>query len=249
MSLMISVVTATFNSSGTVGQTIKSVKDQTYRNIEHVVVDGGSTDDTLDLVAGNMRDGTIINSQRDEGIYDALNRGVSLSTGDVVGFLHSDDFYYDDFVVQSIAEAFKDPAVDMCYGDLIYVSKNDTKKVVRRWRAGGFAKSRLKFGWMPPHPSLYVRRELLLKYPFDVRFSVSGDYDQMIRMLCTRDQEILYLPTIFVAMRTGGASNRSVRNIFRKSFEDYKVIRKHSIGGLGTVLAKNIRKIPQLFSA
>lgn len=243
----ISVVTAAYNSAQTILATLDSLNQQTYPVVEHVIVDGLSTDNTLDIVRRHGIEGIIIDSQRDLGIYDALNRGVQLASGDVVGFLHSDDFFAGPDVLATIAEVFRDPLVSMCYGDLVYVSGNDLSRVIRRWKSSKFRRSRLKFGWMPPHPTVYVRRELLLSYPFKLDYKISGDYDALLRLLLWESIKAVYIPRELVHMRLGGASNKSVSNIWTKTTEDWRAIRSNHVGGIATLISKNVRKFAQFF--
>lgn len=243
----ISVVTATYNSEKTLRSTLDSLKNQTYANFEHVVVDGFSTDDTLQIISESGVCDAIVDCQRDDGIYCALNRGIGLATGDVVGFLHSDDFFPNSGVLAMIAEVFVDPSVDICFGDLAYVSRANEARVVRRWKSGSFQSSRLRFGWMPPHPTFYVRRELLQRHLFNLEYRISADYDAMLRLL-TSDNNVCYIPHELVHMRLGGASNKSVSNILKKIKEDWRSIKSNGVGGPLTLLSKNLRKLPQFFN-
>lgn len=245
MPVKISLVTATFNSGSTILDARKSVLKQSYPHVEHLIVDGLSTDNTLDLIREINQTNLIIDSRQDDGIYDALNRGVRLATGDVVGFLHSDDYFPDESVLECVANGFENQSADICYGDLAYVSKLDTNRVVRRWRAGDFSRSKLRFGWMPPHPTVYVRREMLLEHPFNLDYHISADYDAMLRLLANDRHKVFYLRKELVHMRLGGASNKSVRNILAKTREDWEVINSNAIGGALTLASKNLRKIPQ----
>ena len=148
-------------------------------------------------------------------------------------------------MLSAIAGVFENPSVDMCFGDLAYVRQVDDQRVVRRWRSGEFRRSRLRFGWMPPHPTVYVRRELLQQYLFNVNFRISGDYDVLLRLLCRDSIEAVYIPRELVHMRLGGASNKSVANMLKKTKEDWQAMRSTDVGGLLTLVCKNIRKLPQ----
>jgi glycosyltransferase len=247
ISTKISIVTACFNSVDTIRNTIDSVNIQSYPNIEHVFVDGLSTDNTLSLIRNLSVRNKIVKSESDNGIYDALNKGIRLSTGDVIGFLHADDFYPSNDVVAKIAQAFKDPAVQAVYGDLQYVPKDDPNKVFRHWKTGEFSSSKLLRGWMPPHPTLYIRRELYDKIGgFDTKYRIAADYDSILKLFSDPDLVSVYIPEVLVKMRTGGASNRSIRNIIKKSREDLNALKSSNVGGLYTLVAKNLRKIGQL---
>ncbi len=244
----ISIITATFNSARTIQGTLESLKQQSYSNFEHVVVDGLSTDRTLKVIEEFGIKGAVIDSRSDQGIYDALNRGIGLATGDVIGFLHSDDYYPNPDVLSRIAKAFENPSIAMCFGDLAYVRQEDASVVVRRWISGKFRPTRLKFGWMPPHPTLYVRRELLQRHLFNVEYRISGDYEAMLRLLVRlSSQQVAYIPHELVHMRLGGASNKSVANLLKKTKEDWRAIRSNKVGGVVTLVSKNVRKLPQFF--
>ena len=244
--IKVSVVTACYNSAKTIGTTIQSVNAQSYRNIDHVFVDGGSTDDTLNVISSVARENHSLLSEPDNGIYDALNKGIQRSTGDVVGFLHADDFYAHYDVVKTIGECFTNPEVQAVFGDLQYVSQSDTDKVIRTWGTKAFNPNRLKRGWMPPHPTLYVRKEWYKRIGgFDVEYRISADYLSILQMFTNPDFEAVYLPQVLVKMRVGGASNRSLKNIIQKSREDFAALKHTGVGGLGTLLSKNLRKVGQ----
>jgi len=148
-------MTAVYNRADTIAQAVQSVQAQSWHNVEHVVIDGASTDGTLQAVQASMNARTVLVSEPDNGIYDALNKGLARATGDVIGLMHSDDFYADNDVLQSVAAAFANPTVNAVYGDLDYVAKSDTSHIIRRWRSGEYSPSKLSHGWMPPHPTLY----------------------------------------------------------------------------------------------
>lgn len=244
--MKVSIITAVYNARETVGEAIESILAQSYPNIELVVIDGASTDGTVDVLERYRDKIASFVSEKDDGIYDALNKGVARASGDVVGFLHADDMLASTEAVKRIADAFADPAVDAAYGDLVYVNKLDCDKVIRYWRAGEYSRSRLKAGWMPPHPTFYVRRSVYEEMGgFDASLRVAADYDCMLRFLWQGRIACRYVPEVLVRMRVGGASNRSVANILRKSAEDYRAIRRNKVGGLGTLLWKNVSKLPQ----
>lgn len=246
--MKISVITATYNSAATLVDCVKSVNSQSYENVEHVVVDGASTDGTLELVSSMAVRGLRMVSEPDEGIYDALNKGIACSSGEVVGFLHSDDFYPDCDTLRHVAAALADPSIQAVYGDLQYVSKHDTTRVVRNWRSSMFSPSLLRRGWMPPHPTLFVRRSAYQKIGcFDRRFTISADYHSVLRLFQQQDFTSVYLPRILVKMRIGGASNRSLTNILRKSRQDLQALRETGAGGWSTLAMKNLSKVVQFF--
>lgn len=250
--MKISIITATFNSEKTLADTIQSVLDQTYTDIEYVIIDGASADRTVALARsyesrflGRMH----IVSEPDKGIYDALNKGIRLATGDVVGFVHADDLLADPRVIDRVAQAFSDPACEMVYGDLLYVGA-DNKKTVRYWKSAPFKKGLLRKGWMPAHPTLYVRKEVYQQYGgFDTRFSIAADYDFILRVFSQIEPEnVVYLPHIMVRMRVGGASNKSIVNIIRKTKEDWRALQNNKAGGWYTLVRKNGSKVSQFFS-
>jgi glycosyltransferase involved in cell wall biosynthesis len=248
MSMRISVVTAVYNRRDTVAQAIESVLSQTYPDVETILIDGASTDGTLEVLLPYRQHLDVFVSERDLGIYDALNKGIERASGDVVGFLHADDLFDNREVLLRVAEAFADPQVEAVYGDLVYVRHGNVDQVVRHWRAGQFEPSALRRGWMPPHPTFYVRRRVYQRLGlFDTSYRIAADYESVLRFLGRGGIRATYIPQVLVRMRLGGASNRSLNNILRKSREDLRALRGHGIGGIGTVLRKNLGKLSQFW--
>lgn len=244
----ISVVTATWNCDGTVGDCLASFASQTYSNREHVAIDGGSRDETVSILKAHSSQLAVLISEPDRGIYDALNKGIANSCGDVVGFLHADDIYADSEALARVAEAFTDPSVCAVYGDLDYVRKDDIGRVVRRWKSNAFSRRKLAWGWMPPHPTLYVRREWYERIGgFDVRYRIAADYFSILSLFSQPGFKAVYLPHVIVKMRLGGESNRSLKNIIRKSREDLDALHRSGVGGVGALAWKNASKIMQFF--
>lgn len=242
----ISVVTAVYNRVDTVGDALASVSAQDHPHIEHVIQDGGSADGTLDILANHKGPQVRLASERDHGLYDAINRGMARATGDVVGLLHSDDLFADPGVLARVAAAFADPDVDCVYGDLQYVSASDTNRVIRHWTSGSYDRTKLTRGWMPPHPTFYIRRALLERHGnYDTGLQIAADYDAMLRWLWRHRLRPAYLPGVMVKMRMGGESNRSLGRIIRKSREDYRALRRNGVGGFGALALKNLSKIEQ----
>ena len=172
--MKITIVTAVMNRADTIEHAVRSVQRQSHRDLEHVIQDGGSRDGTVEIIKRLSDSRTRLASEPDEGIYDAINRGIARSTGDVVGLLHSDDFFPNDEVVSRIALAFEDPRVEALYGDLDYVSAGDTGHVVRRWRAGEVSPAKIRHGWMPPHPTMYLRSSVFRDYGlYDTSFEIA----------------------------------------------------------------------------
>lgn len=246
--MKISVVTAVFNRRDTVAAAIASVRNQSWADVEHVIQDGGSTDGTLDILQPLADGRTHLVSERDAGLYDAINRGIARASGDVIGLMHSDDLFAHDRVLERVADTLAATGADGVYGDLDYVSAADPTRTIRRWRSGDFHPGRLRRGWMPPHPTLYLRREVFETWgTYDTDFRIAADYDAMLRYLVKGRIKLAYLPDVMVHMRLGGASNRSLRNIVRKSAEDYRALRRNGVGGLPTLAFKNLRKVGQFF--
>ena len=241
-----SIITAVYNARDTLADALESILAQEYPDVELVVIDGASSDGTLDVLEEYRDHIDILISKPDQGIYDALNKGIQHATGDVIGFLHADDLYADSSVLTKVAAVFASDHVDAVYGDLEYVRKSEPDKIVRYWKSGAYSATKLKHGWMPPHPTFYVRRSVYEQYGgFDSSFRIAADYDCMLRFLAKGQIRCRYIPKVMVKMRIGGASNRSLANIIRKSREDYMALRRNGIGGAYTLLMKNLSKIPQ----
>lgn len=244
--LKISIVTATYNRVSSVEDAMSSVQSQSYPNVEHIIQDGASTDGTMDILQRYTGPQTIIESKPDGGIYDAINKGIARTTGDVVGLMHSDDFFAADQILADVAAAFADPTVDGVYGDLDYVAEQDTSRIIRRWRSGTFEQRKLRRGWMPPHPTLFLRRTVFDRWgTYDTTFKIAADYDAMLRYLAKGEIKLAYVPKVFIKMRVGGESNKSLKKIILKSREDYRALRQNDVGGVGTLLMKNLSKIRQ----
>ena len=214
--MKISVITATWNSASTLRDTLESVLKQTYPDVEHIVVDGGSTDGTMELVKeyeprynGRLR----YASEPDKGIYDAMNRGIRMATGEVVGILNSDDFYTSDRVLERVAEVMEREKVDAVYGDVHYVNDGRLEKCVRYYSSKPFRRGWMRLGFMPAHPSFYCRREVYMKYGgFDISYRVAADFENLLRLIFVNKIKTAYIPKDFVTMRTGGASSSGIRS-------------------------------------
>ena len=247
--LTISVVTATWNCAKTLPDCLASVARQNYANREHVIIDGASTDGTIDVINEHIAQIDMFKSERDMGIYDALNKGIQLATGDVVGFLHGDDVYASNDSLSKIAQAFDNPNVCAVYGDLEYVSQQDTSKVIRRWQSNPFNPRYLGWGWMPAHPTLYVRRDWYFKIGgFDISYSIAADYLSILKLFTHPEFKTVYIPDVLVTMRLGGASNKSIKAVINKSKEDWRALRSCNFSFLNALRAlawKNLRKLSQ----
>lgn len=248
MALQISVITAVFNRADTLGDALASLRAQTWPHVEHIVVDAASTDGSQHILARHRNSMAKLVSEPDDGLYDGLNKGIGLATGDVVGFLHADDMYASPDTLQSVARAFQDPKVDAVYGDVVYVDKRDPSRVVRYWRAGEFRPELLRSGWMPPHTTLYLRRSVYERFGgFDTRYCIAADYDHVLRVLGSGRVNVAYVPDVLMRMRLGGASNSSVAGLVRKAVEDYNAMRQNHVGGVQALIMKNLSKLPQFF--
>lgn len=244
--MKISIITAVFNRADTIADAIRSVQDQRHQNVEHIIQDGGSCDGTLDVIRQYRSPSTWVVSEPDAGLYDAINKGISRASGDIIGLMHSDDFFAHNGVLEGVAKAFEDPKVDGVYGDLDYVLADDCSMVVRHWHSGPYRQELLSRGWMPPHPTLYLRREVFENWGlYDTSFQIAADYEAMLRYLWRGNIQLAYLAEVLVKMRVGGESNRSLGRVLRKSREDYRALRTNGVGGLGTLLRKNTSKLKQ----
>ncbi len=245
----VSIVTAVFNRETVIAGAIKSLQSQSHMDFEHLIIDGKSTDQTLSVIEKNTDARAKVWSAPDEGVYDALNKGFRLSTGDIVGILHSDDLFADAEVVGDVVRTFERTRADVVYGDLQYVSREDARRVIRHWTAGTYRAGRLRWGWMPPHPTFFIRRSLMSRIgDFDRAYRIAADYDFMIRCMREPGVAAAYIPRVLVRMRIGGESNRSLASIVRKSHEDWHVLRKNGFTGPQAAMAlvsKNLRKLPQ----
>jgi glycosyltransferase involved in cell wall biosynthesis len=246
MPMKISIITATFQSARTLRDTIDSVHRQTWPDLEHIIVDGKSTDGTLSIVSAHDHLTKVI-SEPDRGIYDAMNKGIALADGEVIGILNSDDFYADERVIADIAERFMDPAVDAVYGDLDYIHAQDSSRLTRRWKAGRYQPGGFRWGWMPPHPTFFVRRRLYEQYGgFNLDMGTCGDYELMLRLVHRHGARLSYVPRTLVKMRAGGASNASLAARLKANQNDRLA---WTINGLNpywfTLWLKPLRKIGQ----
>jgi glycosyltransferase involved in cell wall biosynthesis len=227
--LTISVVTVCRNSEATIEDTLRSVAAQTYPLVEHVVVDGNSSDSTMEIVH-RFRHVAKAVSEPDRGIYDAMNKGIRISTGEIIGTINADDFYSMPDVLAHVAAAFEDPSVDVCYGDLCYVGYHDPTKVVRYWRSSTFKPELFLRGWCPPHPTFFVRRAVYDRLgDYDVRYKIAADVDLTMRYLEKHRVHSRYIPEVLVKMRLGGHSNKSIRNVITQNREIWAALRKNGL--------------------
>ena len=247
--MKISIITVVRNNAKTIKDAIESVLCQTYEDIEYIVVDGASTDGTVDIIKSYGNKISKLISEPDKGLYDAMNKGIKLAKGDVVGILNSDDFYKSNDVLETVANEFLKNDIDCVYGDLEYVSANDTSKVIRYWKSKEFKEGLFQRGWHPAHPTFFVKRKFYEKYGvFDLNFKIASDYELMLRFIEKYKLIPLYVNKTFVKMRVGGKSNQSLLNILKANFESY---RAWKVNGLNfnpfIFLLKPFYKILELF--
>jgi glycosyltransferase involved in cell wall biosynthesis len=218
--MKISVITVCYNSATTIGDTLRSVREQTYEDIEHIVVDGCSTDSTLEVVANEGTHVVKLVSEKDVGIYDAMNKGVALATGDIVGFINADDFYPSADVISTVAAIFDSSGADSCFGDLCYVQQNDVSRIVRYWKSCTFKPGLFEKGWCPPHPTFFVRRAVYQRLGgFNLDYKIAADVELMARFLEVGGITSRYIPQVLVHMRLGGITNRNLGNVVKQNLE------------------------------
>ncbi len=248
--MKVSIITATYNSEKTVRDTIECILNQTYKDIEYIIIDGDSKDNTLNIVKSYEGKIDKIISEPDKGIYDAMNKGIQQATGDIIGILNSDDFYASNSVLEEVVQTLKETNADTLYGDLVYVNPENTNKIIRNWKAGSFLKQRFIKGWMPPHPTFFVRKNIYAQFgTFDISFGISADYELMLRFLYKNNISTTYLPKMLVKMRAGGESNFSLQNRLRANKEDRKAWKRNGLKPkFYTIWMKPIRKIGQFFN-
>lgn len=251
-SLKFSIITATYNSADTIDSCLDSIACQTYHNIEHIVIDGVSSDNTLEKIKKHQLSSSKIIREYDNGIYDALNKGIAQSTGEIIGFLHSDDFFSNNDVVANIVKVFKEnDSISAVYGDCDFFKKNDSSTIVRKWKSKPFNAKLLKNGWMPPHAALYLRENVIKSVNgFDASFKIAGDYMCILKIFSKPNFKAHYIPKVLLKMRMGGASNRSLVNIFLKTKEDWRALRENNFSfflSVRVIILKNLSKIVQFF--
>ncbi|MEP6614576.1 MAG: glycosyltransferase family 2 protein [Mucilaginibacter sp.] len=245
--LKISIITVCFNAESTIESCIASVKSQNYTEIEYIIIDGGSTDKTINIINNYAHYVSHFVSEPDLGIYDAMNKGIKLATGDIIGMLNADDYFADNSVLSNIADAFCNYNTDIIYGDLDYINEKTT--VIRKWRSGEFSRRKLEFGWMPPHPTFYCNRKLFEKFGlYSLDYGTAADYELMLRYLYVNKLTAHYLKKVIIKMKLGGKSNKSMKARVKGLFFDLKAMRNNGIGlPLIALIVKPARKITQYF--
>jgi glycosyltransferase len=228
--MKISLITVTYNSEKFLSSCIESVIKQNYNNIEHIIVDGNSTDSTLSIIKKYEKNIAAYISEPDNGMYDAINKGIKLATGDVIGILNSDDMLVSEDTIQNIVNAFNENNVDSVYGDLQYVDQQVTDRVFRVWKGKQYNRNLFKMGWMPGHPTFYIKKSLIDKFGgYENHYYTAADYEFMARYLYKYNVSSHYLPQLIVKMRTGGASNKNLNQRIRANRRDYLAMKSNAI--------------------
>ena len=248
--MKVSIITVTYNSEKYLKDCIDSVIIQNYPDIEHIIVDGGSTDGTVDIIKSYGNKVSQWLSEKDSGMYDALNKGMKMATGEIIGILNSDDMLYSPNGIREIVKSFKDNQVDSVYGDLAYVEQEETRRVLRYWKGFQYKRLRFLFGWMPAHPTFYVRKEIIDQLGgYETHYFSACDYEFMLRYLYKHRISSYYLPKLVVKMRVGGASNVTMARRLRANRRDYLAMKINEIPlPLVVSVLKPLRKLPQFYS-
>lgn len=252
--MKVSIITVTYNSATTLARTLRSIEEQSYPNIEHILVDGQSTDGTLAMIEeyASRHENVRYISEKDGGIYDAINKGIGMATGEVVGILNSDDTLASADTIALIAKTFEETGADVTYGDLVYgrYAQNEKRmQVVRHWVSNDFEPKSLHYGWMCPHPTLYVRSRVYEERGlYKSGYRISADYDMILRIFSQDGYQKVYIPQVLIYMTVGGASNRDLKAVCRKTKEDIRVLKENGLFHWYTIFAKNFRKVGQFFS-
>ena len=248
--MKISIITVSYNSAETIAETIKSVVGQLHPEMEYIIIDGASDDDTHGIINAYKDEIDVLISEPDNGIYDAMNKGIERATGDVIGILNSDDIYADEFVLKDVAKLFENPGTEAVYADLDFVDRENTGKVKRKWISGAYKPGAFKKGWMPPHPTFFVRKSVYEKYGlFNLDFTSAADYELMLRFIHKHEIKIDYLPRVIIKMRVGGQSNVTLKNRVLANKEDRKAWKVNGLEpGKLTFIRKPLSKIGQFLN-
>ncbi len=248
--MKVSIITVTKNSEKYLSDCINSVRRQNFKDIEYIVIDGQSTDTTLDIIRKNENHIDYWISEADRGMYDAINKGISLATGDIIGILNSDDMFASADSVRSIVDCFETTGTDSVYGDLVYVDAQNTQKILRYWKGGAYKRSRFRYGWMPAHPTFYMKRELVEKYGlYENHYYTAADYEFMARYLFLHKVSAQYIDTMLIKMRSGGISNVTFKSRIRANRRDFLAMKKNKIPfSFFVSVLKPLIKIPQFNS-
>ncbi|MFI5162332.1 MAG: glycosyltransferase family 2 protein [Sphingobacteriales bacterium] len=245
--LKISIVTVVYNAQNTIDRCLESVARQKFNNIQHIVIDGGSTDGTLQNIEKYRDKLSLVISEPDSGIYDAMNKGIGLADGDIIGTLNADDYLADDDILNDVANSFMQQNVHILYGNLDFIDPNG--KIVRKWRSGEYKSGKFNWGWMPPHPTFYCKRDLFKKLGgYKLDYGSAADYELMLRFIHANKTNAFYLDKVLIKMFIGGVSNKSLTNRVKALLNDLKAMRNNDIlFPFVTVIFKPLRKIMQFF--
>jgi glycosyltransferase involved in cell wall biosynthesis len=246
--MKVTIITVSFNSDKTIADTIQSVLSQDYKDIEYIIIDGLSKDNTINIVNSFGEKIAKFVSEKDKGLYDAMNKGIDLATGEIIGVLNSDDFYANNQVISKIITLFK-PEVDAVYADLVYVAAQDKTKIIRTWKSGEYSSGLFLKGWMPPHPTFFVRKSVYTKFGnYTDKLRSAADYELMLRLIHKNKIKVAYLPEVAVHMRTGGVSNASLKNRIKANREDKLAWKMNDLKPAPfTFIRKPLSKITQYF--
>lgn len=237
--MKVSIITVVYNRADVIRDTIESVLSQTYKNIEYIIIDGASNDGTMDVVNEYKDKISRIISEPDRGLYDAINKGIKEATGDVIGLIHSDDFYLDNLVIQRVVDTFKKENKHMLFADLLYIKGDNKDKVLRYYSAKNFTVDKLKYGFMPPHPTLFVKKEVYEKYGlYKIDYKIAADYEMFVRLLLVNKLSFSYIHLPIVKMRVGGVSSGGIRRKIECNIEVLRAIRSNGLKANHLVLLK-----------
>ena len=254
--MQVSLITCTNNSEKTIKNCCLSVYSQTYKNIEHIVIDKNSQDKTISIIKQYTNKNTKIYNQKGFGIYNALNEGLKICNGNIIGILHSDDEFVDKEIISNVASKFLEKDLDILFSNIYYTRKKNINNILRDWKSNleegiqsnKFLNEKIINGWMPPHPGIFFKKDLLTKIGyFDENFKISSDYDFIIRLFRDEDLKIFFLNKHTIKMRIGGISNKNIKNILIKISEDFKIMKKFKFSAIKALLFKNFSKIKQFF--
>lgn len=247
--IQVTIITVVLDNMAFIRDAIESVVSQDNVTVQYIVIDGGSNDGSLEVIKSFGDKISIVVSEPDEGMYDAMNKGLALATGDVIGFLNADDFYANANVLAQVSQAFKNTGCEVLYADLDYVSRTNKEQVVRKWRSGAFNRPSFKLGWMPPHPTFFAKKEIYERLGgYNNQLQTAADYELMLRFCYFNQTKVSYLPQVIVKMRLGGQSNRSFKNRLKANLQDRNAwVINGQPAPWYTLLLKPLSKIKQYF--
>ncbi len=228
--MRVSIITVVYNNESTIGDSILSVQQQNYGNIEHIIVDGYSTDNTMEIINSKIDNKAIVISESDDGMYDAMNKGIKIASGDIIGILNADDIFYDENVISKIAKKFATNNIEALYGDVVFVKQNNTEEILRYYSGKKFKPYKFAYGFMPPHPSFYAKKEVFEKHGYyKTNYKIAADYEILIRFLAIKKIKTAYLNLPMVKMRMGGVSNKDLKSVHTLNTEIVRACRENNI--------------------